>query len=208
MTDTQSLIDQLAQESALPARNPLSLFALPIIAVIALCAVGVVLAFSNPFLSVELYGWGPMLVKWGFSISLLLLCAAALWILGKPGRRSRWAMAAVALPFVPVVALLAFELAIIGPNVAGETWAQCLTAMAVMSPLAFGGAVFAMRALAPTNLRRSGAVAGLFGGAVAMTAYAPFCPEIGMGYMVVFYCLPMFAMALIGWLTGPKLLRW
>lgn len=208
MTDTQSLIDQLAQESALPARDPMRQFALPTIAVMALCAIGVVLAFNDPFLSVDLYGWGPMLVKWGFSITLLICCTVALWILGKPGRRSRWAMVAVALPFIPVAALLVFELAIAGPMVEGQTWAQCLAAMAVMSPIAFAGAVAAMRALAPTNLRRSGLVAGVFGGAVAMTAYAPFCPEIGMGYMAVFYCLPIAAMAAIGWLLGPRLLRW
>ncbi|WP_271078058.1 DUF1109 domain-containing protein [Aurantiacibacter sp. MUD61] len=208
MTDTQSLIDQLAQNSAQPERNPVVPFALPVIAIMALCGMGVALVFSEPFLSVDLYGWGPMVVKWGFSIALLLLCVPALWILGKPGRRSRWAMALLALPFIPVAGLLVFELAIAGVVVAGETWARCLAAMAVMSPIAFAGAIMAMRTLAPTNTRRAGLVAGLFGGAVAMTAYAPFCPEIGMGYMAVFYCLPIFAMAAIGWLAGPRLLRW
>ncbi|MBH5322408.1 NrsF family protein [Aurantiacibacter sediminis] len=208
MTDTQSLIDQLAQDPARPVGSPVVPFALPVIAIMALCGMGVALVFSEPFLSVDLYGWGPMLVKWGFSIALLLLCVPALWILGKPGRRSRWAVAALALPFIPVAALLIFEMAISGLLVAGETWANCLTAMAVMSPIAFAGAILAMRTLAPTHLNRAGLVAGLFGGAVAMTAYAPFCPEIGMGYMAVFYCLPIFAMAAIGWFSGPRLLRW
>lgn len=66
----------------------------------------------------------------------------------------------------------------------------------------------ATRWLAPTELRKAGAVAGIFGGSVAMSAYAPFCPELGMLFMTAFYILPILVMAGIGWLTGPKLLRW
>jgi len=41
-----------------------------------------------------------------------------------------------------------------------------------------------------------------------MTAYAPFCPGEGALYFVTFYLLPILAMAGIGWLAGPRLLRW
>ena len=50
--------------------------------------------------------------------------------------------------------------------------------------------------------------AGLFGGALSMTAYAPFCPELGMTFMTLYYCLPILVMAGIGWMFGPRLLRW
>lgn len=208
MTTIDSLLDRLADESAQPPAGMAWRFALPLLVVMLACALGVALVLDGAFASVASDGAGPITVKWGFSIAVLLLCGGALWVLGKPGRPSRWAVAALAIPFVPVVALLGLELSLAGPRLYGETWAQCLAAMLVMSPVAFAGAVWAMRALAPTNLRQAGLVAGLFGGAVAMTAYAPFCPERGMLYMAVFYCLPMLAMAGIGWLAGPKILRW
>lgn len=208
MTNTETLIDQLSKDGASPDRGNRGQFAYPIMAVLVLCAAGVLLVFGEPFAAVDAYGIGPMVVKWGFSFALLLLCAGAMWILGKPGRSARWPTVALAVPFIPVAALLMFELAIAGPLVRGETWLQCLLAMAVMSPIGFAAAMLAMRSLAPTNLRRAGLVAGLFGGSVAMTAYSPFCPELGMSYMTVFYILPIFVMAAIGWLAGPKLLRW
>lgn len=208
MTNTEDLIDQLAAESALaPAPYALS-FALPILAAMLACAAGVLLVLEGPFASVEAHGIGPLMVKWGFSLALLALCAPALWVLGKPGRTTRWVLAAITLPFIPIAALLVYELALAGPMLGAETWWRCLLAMAIMSPLAFAGAIYALRALAPTNPQSAGLVAGLFGGAVAMTAYAPFCPERGMMFMTIFYCLPMLAMGGIGWLAGARLLRW
>ena len=208
MSDIDDLLDRLSADGAAPTTGHLMRFLWPLLVAVFVCAVAVSLVLDGAFASVAERGLGPMAVKWGFSLALLVLSGAALWVLGKPGRRSRWAMELLALPFVPVAALLVFELEIAGPLVYGATWARCLAAMAIMSPLAFAGAVLATRALAPTDLRRAGLAAGLFGGAVAMTAYAPFCPELGMLYMVVFYCLPIAAMAAIGYAFGPRLLRW
>ncbi|WP_165853495.1 DUF1109 domain-containing protein [Aurantiacibacter aquimixticola] len=203
-----NILDQLASEGAAPARGVSWRFAAPMFGVIAACGLGVGLALDGAFASVETDGMGPLTVKWGFSLTLLLLAAAALFVLGKPGRPTTMALLGVAAPFVPIAALFLYETVAFGPQVAGDTWAQCLAAMLLMSPIAFIGAVLGMRAFAPTNLRRAGLVAGLFGGAVAMTAYAPFCPERGMGYMALFYILPILAMAGLGWLLGPRLLRW
>ncbi len=208
MNNINSVLDQLASEGAAPPPGQGLRFAGPLLAVLVLCAMGVTVVFDGAFASMARHGMGPIAVKWGFSIALLALCGLALLILGKPGRPSNAAMFAVAIPFVPVLALLGFELAIAGPLVYGETWRECLAAMLVMSPIAFAGAISGARSLAPTNTRRAGLVAGLFGGAVAMTAYAPFCPELGMAYMAVFYLLPILTMALLGWALGPKLLRW
>ncbi len=208
MTDIDALIDRLADDGATPAEGTARRFATPLLVVMALCVAGLALVLDDAFASVSSNGIGPLTVKWGFSIAVLLLSVGALFVLGKPGQSSRWAIGALAVPFMPVVPLLGLELAMIGPVIEAPTWRQCLTAMLVLSPVAFAGAVLAMRALAPTDLRRAGLAAGLFGGAVAMTAYAPFCPERGMLLYGAFYCLPMLAMAAIGWLAGPKLLRW
>ncbi|WP_340587904.1 DUF1109 domain-containing protein [Erythrobacter alti] len=208
MTNINTVLDQLASEGAAPQTGSTLRFAAPLLAVLALCAVGVALVLDGAFASMARDGMGPIAVKWSFSVALLTLCGIALLVLGKPGRPSKAAMVAISVPFVPILALLALELSIAGPLFYGETWRECLAAMLVMSPIAFTGAILGARTLAPTNLRRAGLVAGLFGGAVAMTAYAPFCPERGMGYLAVFYLLPILTMAGVGWALGPRLLRW
>ena len=208
MTNIDSLLDNLAAEGPRPSGGQGLRFAGPLFAVLALCALGAALALDGAFSTMPRDGMGPIAIKWGFSITLLALAAGALYVLGHPGRPFRSAVAMVAVPFIPMVALLAFETAIAGPRITGDTWAQCLTAMLIMSPIAFAAAIMATRALAPVNLRRAGLIAGLFGGGVAMAVYSPFCPERGMGYVALFYMLPILAMAGIGWLTGPRLLRW
>ncbi|MGB3167633.1 MAG: DUF1109 domain-containing protein [Alteraurantiacibacter sp.] len=208
MTNLDTLLDDLSADAAQPVGDHRLRFGWPLLTVAALCGIGVTMALDGAFATIARDGTGPMAIKWGFSLSLLALAVSTLIVFGKPGRPWRVAMWVVAVPFVPILALLVLETIIAGPRVYGDTWVQCLTAMLVMSPIAFAGAIFATRALAPVNLRRAGLVAGLFGGAVAMTAYSPFCPERGMGYVAVFYILPILAMAGVGWLAGPKLLRW
>lgn len=208
MTDTESLIDSLARNGAAPPANALARFSAPLVAVALACGLGVTLALEGAFDSTSPHGFAPIFVKWGFSLALLLLSGFALWAIGQPGRQTGGAMVALAVPFLLVAVLLALDLALGEPPFPGDTWRRCLAAMTIMSPLAFAGAILATRWLAPINLRRAGLVAGLFGGAVAMTAYSPFCPELGMVYMAVFYCLPILAMAGIGWMIGPRLLHW
>ena len=209
MNGIDSLIDSLADDGASPMESHRLRFVWPLLAAFALCAVGAASVFDNAFGTVARDGLGPIAVKWGFSLALVLMAPIALWILGKPGRPSGWSVAFLAVPFVLMLALFAVDLSARGATgFPGTTWRNCLAAMTVMSPLAFGGAVYAMRALAPTHLGRAGLVAGLFGGGVAMTAYSPFCPESGMLYVMVFYLLPITVMASLGWLLGPRLLRW
>lgn len=208
MTDTDSLIDQLAKAGAMPPEGALMRFILPLLVGAALCLTGTSLVLDGAFGSTATNGFSALIVKWGFSLAVLLSSAFALWAMGKPGRRTSGALYALSVPFVLVAALLVLDLLVGNSPFPGETWRTCLAAMAMMSPIAFASAIMAARWLAPTKLHQAGAAAGLFGGAVAMTAYSPYCPEHGMLYMAVFYCLPMLAMAGLGWLLGPRLLRW
>lgn len=208
MSSTDGLIERLVGDMPEDRFGHTLAFAWPLLAILLLAMIGIALALDGAFASVVEHGWGPLTVKWGFSLALLAFSAFALFVLGKPGRRARWALIGVALPFLPIVGLLIFELAISDAIIFRPSWQTCLAAMTAISPIAFVAAVFAMRAMAPTRLRMAGAVAGLFGGAVAMTAYAPFCPEIGMVYMAVFYVGPMIVMLAVGWALGPRLMRW
>ncbi|WAT18153.1 DUF1109 domain-containing protein [Aurantiacibacter sp. MUD11] len=208
MTPTETLIDRLSENGATENGHPVRQFVAPLLAVIVLCALGVALVLEGAFAPVAEFGIMPLTVKWGFSIALVVMSATTLWLLGQPGRKTRSAMVTLAIPFVLVGLLLVLDLLVARSTFPGATWRTCLAAMAIMSPLGFAGAVVATRWLAPTNLRRAGLAAGIFGGSVAMTAYSPYCPELGMLYMAVFYCLPILAMAGLGWLLGPRLLRW
>lgn len=208
MSDIDTLVDQLASDGAAPPAGSLARFLVPLAGAAMVCALAVATVLDGAFASAATDGFSPIVVKWGFSLAVLLLSAFALWAIGKPGRRTDGVIYALAVPFALVAALLVLDLLVGNSAFPGTTWKTCLSAMALMSPIAFVGAVFATRWLAPINLRRAGLAAGLFGGAVAMTCYAPYCPEHGMLYMAVFYCLPILAMAALGWLLGPRLLRW
>ena len=208
MGRTEELITRLASEGTVARGGMLQHFLLPLLFVSAVCIGATALVLDNAFPTFHLRGWMPMVVKWGFSISLLLIAAAALHLLGKPGRPSGWMLAGLALPFAYTAYFVLPDLLQGSHPWPGEMWERCLIAMGIMSPIGFAAAIMATRWLAPTNLRRAGLVAGFFGGAVAMTAYAPFCPGEGAVYLLAFYFAPIFAMAAIGWLAGPRLLRW
>jgi hypothetical protein len=208
VTSTDDVLDQLAASGAATPGKTRLVFVGWLLAALLTCTAGAGWLLTGAFATIEENGIGPMLVKWGFSLSRLRLCVIALQVLGKPERRGRWPLLVAALPFIPVLLLLSLELATVGPMIEAASWPRCLLAMAVMSPIGFAGAVLAMRSMAPTGLREAGLVAGLFGGAVAMTAFAPYCAEHGMTFMIVYYCLPIMLMAGLGWILGPRLLRW
>ncbi|TIX50238.1 NrsF family protein [Alteraurantiacibacter aquimixticola] len=208
MGRTEDLITRLASEGAARQGTATPHFALPLLLATILCIGATALVLEDAFPTYHLRGWMPMVVKWGFSVSLLLLAALALHVLGRPGRPSGWAVASLLLPFAYAAFFVLPALLFGDLPFPGEQWERCLIAMGIMSPIGFGSAVMATRWLAPTDTSRAGLAAGFFGGAMAMTAYAPFCPGEGGLYFVSFYLVPILTMAGIGWLLGPRLLRW
>lgn len=208
MTGTEKLIADLASKGAAASPYAMRRFVMPLVIVSLLSALALLAMLEPPFGSVGLHGIWPMAVKWGFSLPLVIASALALHSLSKPGRKSASHSALLALPFIALLVLLMAELATGDASMPASGWERCLAAMGIFGPLAFAGAIIAARWMAPTNLRSAGFVAGLFGGGVAMSAYAPFCLGEGMIYMALFYGLPIAAMAGAGWLLGPRLLRW
>ncbi len=208
MTGTDDLIADLAQQGAGPGPHTKRRFFVPLAVVSLLCGIVLVAILGMPFQAVPYVGISPYVMKWAFSLVLVVGGALALHALCKPGRDARLQMRLLALPFVVVALFTVIEVLMLEPRFPGVTWLRCLAAMALLSPLAFTGAIVAARWLAPTDLHSAGLAAGLFGGGVAATAYAPFCPELGALYMLTFYCMPILVMGAIGWLCGPRLLRW
>ena len=62
--------------------------------------------------------------------------------------------------------------------------------------------------MAPTHLRRAGALAGFASGASAALVYALHCPELAAPFIGTWYVLGMLIPTLAGALLGERLFRW
>ncbi|MBH3427223.1 DUF1109 domain-containing protein [Pseudomonas alkylphenolica] len=111
-----------------------------------------------------------------------------------------WAMALMVLSGVPEDQQLAL--------IFGRTWRTCPFNIALLSIPGFFALFRALQALAPTQLRLAGGVAGLLASASATLAYCLHCPEMEVPFWGVWYVLGMAIPTLIGALLGPRWLRW
>jgi hypothetical protein len=80
--------------------------------------------------------------------------------------------------------------------------------VALLSIPTFIAMLWVMKTLAPTQLARAGAAAGLVAGAVGAMAYALYCPESGASFLGVWYVIGMLIPATLGAAIGPRVLRW
>jgi hypothetical protein len=90
----------------------------------------------------------------------------------------------------------------------GQSWKVCALLILLLALPIYVALVFAVRTLAPTRLRLSGAAAGFSAGAFAATLYGLHCPEQGAAFVMTWYSLGIAASAAVGALTGPRLMRW
>ncbi|MCA3220094.1 MAG: DUF1109 domain-containing protein [Burkholderiales bacterium] len=160
------------------------------------------------YLALPMFG-----VKLGFGVLVAGAAALALWRLARPGRRLAWAGATLVLPFVGVVALGLYCLQ--GAAAAermhawmGAAWVSCLVRINLLAVPAVLAVLPVLRAMAPTRLMLTGAVAGLWAGGVGASDYAPHCPELTPPFIASWYALGIAGAALWGAAAGPRLLRW
>jgi len=151
--------------------------------------------------------------KLAFPFCVALAAALAVSRLGRPGLRGGYAWALVALPFVAVLAGASLVLADAQPAqrvplVLGLTWRTCPFNIVLLSVPTFAAVFWAVRGLAPTNLRAAGAASGLFASALATIAYCLHCPEMSPAFWSVWYVIGMLLPAGVGAWLGPRLLRW
>lgn len=153
--------------------------------------------------------WG----KAGFVAALALMALPLGRRLGRPGARAGllgWA------PALPVLALWVLALAVLGAAapqeraalVLGSTWAVCPATIVLLSLPGFALAMRAMARMAPTRPRAAGAAVGLLAGAIGATAYSLHCPEMAAPFLAVWYVGGVLAVAALGALLGPRVLRW
>ncbi len=133
--------------------------------------------------------------------------------LSRPGLSLAWVPGALAAPVLAIWLLAAIVLARAESAQRaglffGDTWNSCPFLIAMLSAPVFVAVVWAMKGLAPTRLRLSGAAAGLLAGAVGVLVYSVHCPEMEAPFVGFWYLLGMLIPTAAGALLGPRLLRW
>ncbi len=152
-------------------------------------------------------------VKLAFVACLAAASLLAALRLSRPGLRLAWVPGALAAPVLAIwllaaVVLTRADAAQRAGLFLGDTWNSCPFLVAMLSAPVFVALVWAMKGLAPTRLRLSGAAAGLLSGAVGALVYSLHCPELAAPFIGFWYLLGMLIPAAVGALLGPRLLRW
>lgn len=146
----------------------------------------------------------------------LALGGLALWAcerLSRPGgearRRTPWMVA----PLLALAGFAVWQMAwtpapLRMPMIMGHSALSCPWLIFGYSLPPLAGLVWAVRGLASTRLRLTGAMVGLAAGGLGASIYALHCDESAAPFLAVWYTLGIAASGLLGWLSGPRLLRW
>ena len=211
---TNDLISMLAKDSPpidYRARR-IRLFAVLAAAVVASLIVVLTRMKVNPALSsmaTDVWFW----VRATFVGSVMVLSWLAFTQLGKPGIAARVRIWPLLIP-IAVLILAGVLLLLDAPQnhrmamVMGVSWKVSSLNITILSVPIFLASVWIARQFAPTRLRVTGAVLGLFSGALAAMIYTLHCPELAPSFLMIWYVLGMFIPALLGALLGRRLLAW
>lgn len=153
------------------------------------------------------------LLKVAFTLAVVFSALPMVRDLSVPGKRLGPGSLLTVIPFVIIGALALYESS--GPHIGGLThhadfasWLKCLWQIPALSIPALVILFFAVRSLAPTNLRLIGGYIGLVAGGIGAVGYAFHCDHDSMAFIATFYSLAIFEMAILGALFGPRVLKW
>ncbi|CAE6852168.1 Anti-sigma-F factor NrsF [Paraburkholderia nemoris] len=161
----------------------------------------------------EAFGSYNFWLKQAFPCAVAVLAARELIRSAYPVPNGKSWLPFVFLIFLAVEALGVWSLlntdngAYLG-SLLGSTWKHCSYRIIWIGLPSMVLAFWAIKQLAPTDLNRAGACAGLFGGAVGASVYALHCSEKTAPFVAVWYVAGMMVPAIIGWIVGPRALRW
>ena len=147
---------------------------------------------------------------------MLILIGAGTALLDKlirPGQNGRTLYASIFLTFLAIGLAGLVGLVVEPPTawhqmILGTQWATCLYCIPLFAIVPFAVLIWALRKGAPTNLTRTGAIAGLVAGALGATAYAFHCADDSLPFIAIWYGVMVMLCAGIGAKLGPWLLRW
>lgn len=211
---TDEWIEVLARGAGTPARaQAWRSVGLPMAAATAL-ALAAGLALLGPVPGREFATPAPWM-KLAYTATLALALGLAAFRAGLPGTPGRGPLLAAAAACAAMGALGALAWwgaepparasAVLG---ADGSWLGCVPKVGLLALPAFAAAILGLRALAPTQLRQAGALAGGAAGACGALAYAFCCPEASPTYVALWYSAGIAGCAAAGALAGPRLLRW
>ncbi|WP_441277208.1 DUF1109 domain-containing protein [Tardiphaga sp. 172_B4_N1_3] len=154
-----------------------------------------------------------LFVKLAFTVGIVGLALVYLTKLARPGGERRIQSFMVALPFLAIIALAAVSLGLAPRShwdamILGDEWLECLLSIPIIAIVPFAISIWAVRRGAPTDLARTGAVAGLVAGGVSAMAYALHCTDDSLPFVAVWYGGTIALCTLAGAALGPRLLRW
>jgi hypothetical protein len=152
-------------------------------------------------------------MKLAFAVAIVGVAAVYLTRLTRPGGERGISLIAIAIPFVAIALLAVASLGLTPAShwnrmVTGEDWLECLLSIPIIAIVPFATIIFAVRRTAPTNLVRTGAVAGLLAGSVSAMAYALHCTDDSAPFVAVWYAGTIVLCTVAGAALGPRLLRW
>lgn len=158
-------------------------------------------------------GEGMFWVKLAYAVAL---CGVAVWACerlarpaGRAGGRWPWLLA----PMLLLAAFAAWEFArapapMRGPMLMGHSHRICPWLILIFSAPPLAALIWAVRGLAPTRLRLTGAMLGLAAGGAGAAAYALHCDESAAPFLMVWYTLGVALAGGLGGVLGPRLLKW
>jgi hypothetical protein len=153
------------------------------------------------------------LLKVAFTFIILVPASIYLIRLTRPGGERRSSVALVALPFIAIMLLVALSLGFAPGShwkatILSDEWLECVISIPLIAIVPFAVIIWAVRQMAPTDLARTGAFAGLVAGCLSATGYALHCADDSVPFFALWYGGTIALCTFAGWQLGPKLLRW
>ena len=149
------------------------------------------------------------------AFALGLVSAGASFLIGsaRPGEPGRKPLILIGVLFLALssaggVALVLAHPAAWSGMVFGPQWAACLICIPLFAVVPFASLIWALRKGAPTNLMRTGAIAGLVAGALGAAVFAFHHPGGSIPFIALWYGGSILLCALVGAILGSRLLRW
>ena len=154
-----------------------------------------------------------LFVKLLFAVGIVSLALVCLTRLARPGGERKTSAVLVAIPFGAIGVLSVISLGFAPSShwdkmIVGDQWLECLLSIPIIAIVPFAAAIWAVRRAAPTNLARTGALAGLIAGGVSAAGYALHCTDDSLPFVAVWYGGTIVLCTLAGAALGPRLLRW
>lgn len=211
--NTARLIEALSGDVTPIKRAPLAKTLSCVMVLGAVAAVFAMLATVGPRPRLAEAPVHFLALKLLFSLSLAITGGVVLFSAMHPGRDLRKLSRYLLVPVVVVgaagvVALALTPQAAWGEMMLGTHWAMCLVCIPLFAALPFALLVWGLRRGAPTELGRTGAIAGLVAGALGAAAYSLHCPDDSLPFVAIWYAGSILLCGVAGRSLGRPLLRW